>query len=230
MSSNGKHNSRTEGAGFGRARNMLDQEIRQMASLTPTQKVVASHILRRFYNAEKLRAWPSQRLLASELNLSERTVRRVIKTLECNEILLVDRRSGDFNCYRFPKLELALSARDETPKTGHVCPDPRTRVTANHGHQCPPNPKKNINKKKGETPRTPVFAEHLVEKGSTEAQAWDQALNPRGLGSLDTLGVPVKCKDGVELYVLPYPTPPKDNELPEWRRFDLFFEAHCTPS
>jgi DNA-binding transcriptional MocR family regulator len=86
-------------------------------------------------------AWPSQTTLAADLGASERSVRRWLDELAELGAIRIQYRPGTSSVTTL----IARSARDPGHQCpgypGHQVPDPRTPVSAQGGHQCPPNQK-----------------------------------------------------------------------------------------
>ncbi len=109
------------------------------------------------------RCWPAATTLAQEIRLSERHVRRCLKTLSDHGFVEIEKRFGQSNIYRIPRTWVS-GVEGVTPDMGVTHP----------GHGCPVTPDMGVtqNDTKNDTKNDYTFAGKIIRLNQRDFDTW----------------------------------------------------------
>lgn len=195
--------------------------IREDARLGSTARTVGEHYIATHVNKHCLEAWPSYETVATRLSRSSRTVRRAIGELE---------RAGHFERvasrgktvrFCFPVIDQELNVDRPWTEAGQTCRQMRASLSTRPGQNCPTTPLTDSRKTLEPDLRGRSFPRYVVVVGSSEAGEWEEALKAKDLYELETYEIR-EVEDDKEVYILPAPRPPADDDDAEWRRIRTY--------
>jgi len=203
---------------------------------------VGAHIVLRYVNNDTESAWPSQDAIANGTGKTVKTIQRAVRELEHRGWFEVVRGNGRSltTLYRptatsIDRARALRTKRDKVvilypEKSGHFCPERRSKVARKDGQECPPNLMNQTNRKPNARPVIPqIFIPVTHIHKLDHWRAWLAALD---LPSLDDLGL-ATSRSGLDGFLLPSNYPPNSADeivTAKWIEYLRLRNEKTTPS